>query len=637
MTFPLFDYITPLSARPDPNGGVANGMAGIQSFTDAKRHKADQAQQNSQFQQKFGLEVNDQLMRGDSQQHEQRKDAVSLLGKYNEFLANGDDASAAGLAPALKALGVDLSPSDAPGQSPQDWHAQQSAPASTPVAQPEEMPKLGGANAMHLDPSIAPTVPKGAPRPFAPGESVTNPGGSWSSERTMTVSHPSLNNGAATNIPSIWIKDGKPYQAKNEDEAVQLALQSGLPFKSYGDISEADKASIDREDTWQKLGGPKQARGVEPLYNQAKKSKRDIPPPLMSKFMAAQPPPVEPTDDGQGASMERIRGIGGDPSELMGWGMKHPQPASPGQLGTIDVEGHDEPTPQATPPAAAQAPRAGGLPKYQVSYRGEDLGVIDPNLYHAQNKGRAERMGAGFVAAVPESLREQVGQVTAPADNAKEQAFAIENEKDLLLQAMRSAANKGGKGGVPNGEGVLSSPKEASRFSTDVRGWVSEYTKDNATKDLNKVAVDADNVVGLLDPGESNLATRVAVGRQVKALFGAAASEGERGFILGGQGEFTRLEMQLDNWMKGGELPANFKAALRSIATRSREYSRHRVEDLGKAAADKILNSPIGMRATPEQRAATAELIISTIAGEYGIDHPTASKTAAPKKPGVYQ
>jgi hypothetical protein len=606
MTFPLFDYITPLSARPDPNGGVANGMAGIQSFTDAKRHKADQAQQNSQFQQKFGLEANDQLMRGDAQQHEQRKDAVTLLGKYNEFLANGDDASAAGLAPALKALGVDLSPSDAPGQSPQDWHAQQSAPASTPVVQPEEMPKLGGANAMHLDPSIAPTVPKGAPRPFAPGESVTNPGGSWSSERTMTVTHPSLNNGAATNIPSIWIKDGKPYQAKNEDEAIQLALQSGLPFKSYGDIGEADKASIDREDTWQKLGGPKQARGVEPLYNQAKKSKGDQPPPLLSKFMAAMPHDPEPPAD---------------------------------QLGEIPVEGHDEPPAQTTPPAApAQAPQAaGGLPKYQVSYRGEDLGVIDPNLYHAQNKAAAGRVGGAFLGSLPDSVSEGFRPGLEQPATGKEAKDAVENDLLLTLQGMRSAANKGGKGGAPNGEGVLSSPKEASRFSTDVRGWVSEFTKDNATKDLNKVAVDADNVVGLLDPGESNLATRVAVGRQVKALFGAAASEGERGFILGGQGEFTRLEMQLDNWMKGGELPANFKAALRSIATRSREYSRHRVEDLGKAAADKILNSPIGMRATPEQRAAMAELVTSTIAGEYGIDHPTASKGTPPKKPGVYQ
>lgn len=137
-------------------------------------------------------------------------------------------------------------------------------------------------NRLALDPRIAPKAGVGGIRPFAPGEYVVNPDRSWSSERTMTVSHPALNNGAATNIPSLWIVDGKPYLAKDEDEAVQLALKSGLQWKSYGDLPEADKASIAREDMWQTLKRPSDARGAEPLYQRPQKA--DIPP-LLMKYM----------------------------------------------------------------------------------------------------------------------------------------------------------------------------------------------------------------------------------------------------------------------------------------------------------------------------------------------------------------
>ncbi len=126
----------------------------------------------------------------------------------------------------------------------------------------------------HLDPGLAPQVPHGAPRPFAPGEYVRNPDGSWSSEVTMSVQNPKLNGGRATNIPSMWLKDGKPYIAKDEDEAAGYATQSGLPFRSYDNIDAANQASIDRESAWQPIQNPKDARRVEPLWDQNGKAAR---------------------------------------------------------------------------------------------------------------------------------------------------------------------------------------------------------------------------------------------------------------------------------------------------------------------------------------------------------------------------
>lgn len=130
------------------------------------------------------------------------------------------------------------------------------------------------AKKLHLRGDIAPAVPMGAARPFAPGEYVRNNDNSWSSEISMTVEHPDLNGGKATVIPSLWLKDGRPYQAKDEDEAVALALASRLPFKPYGSIDEAEKSSIDREAKWQPLKRPEDASSIDPLWSIAKKAAR---------------------------------------------------------------------------------------------------------------------------------------------------------------------------------------------------------------------------------------------------------------------------------------------------------------------------------------------------------------------------
>lgn len=117
---------------------------------------------------------------------------------------------------------------------------------------------------LHLDPKRAPIV-KGNARPFAPGEYLLNPNGSWSSEISTTTQDPSFNNGLATTIPTLWLIDGKPTRV-TEDDALELAKQSGLNFKGYKDMNEANKASQDREDAWQTIH-PEQASRVAPLWN----------------------------------------------------------------------------------------------------------------------------------------------------------------------------------------------------------------------------------------------------------------------------------------------------------------------------------------------------------------------------------
>lgn len=141
--------------------------------------------------------------------------------------------------------------------------ASQPSPAKNTEAR--AMPKAGVLpGTLHLDSTIAPHVPPGAPRPFAPGEWVQNPNGSWSSEISVTVTDPRLNGGRATNLPSLWIVDGKPVRV-SEDRAADYALQSKLRWPSYANVKEADAAATRREDRWQNLT-PKIARKVAPLW-----------------------------------------------------------------------------------------------------------------------------------------------------------------------------------------------------------------------------------------------------------------------------------------------------------------------------------------------------------------------------------
>ena len=120
--------------------------------------------------------------------------------------------------------------------------------------------------ALNLNAAIAPKVPEGAARPFAPGEHIRNPDGSWSSEETVTVSgDKSFNGGNPTVLPSLWVKDGKAYVAKDEDEATALAKASGLTWPSFPTMDAAEHFANTREQTWQGME-PQGASGVAPLW-----------------------------------------------------------------------------------------------------------------------------------------------------------------------------------------------------------------------------------------------------------------------------------------------------------------------------------------------------------------------------------
>jgi hypothetical protein len=76
------------------------------------------------------------------------------------------------------------------------------------------------------------------------GPAIINPDGTTSTEVSITVTDPSLNNGAPTNIPSLW--NGKIV---DENTAIANALKAGADkYKSYNSVEEAVAAAKERSD-----------------------------------------------------------------------------------------------------------------------------------------------------------------------------------------------------------------------------------------------------------------------------------------------------------------------------------------------------------------------------------------------------
>lgn len=100
-----------------------------------------------------------------------------------------------------------------------------------------------------------PLTPEAKVERLTPGESVKNPDGTKSTEYSITVEDPRLNDGKPTNIPTIWKVDGKivrlvPHgEAPNDttqEAAISHAIKSGERFPAYDTVDEAVAAAKTR-------------------------------------------------------------------------------------------------------------------------------------------------------------------------------------------------------------------------------------------------------------------------------------------------------------------------------------------------------------------------------------------------------
>ena len=88
-----------------------------------------------------------------------------------------------------------------------------------------------------------PTLPDDAPKLYTHDgyPARQNPDGSHSTEVSITVTNPAINNGAPTNIPSLW--KGKEVDEKT---AIKNAVASGNKYSKFPSIEEAVKSAVAR-------------------------------------------------------------------------------------------------------------------------------------------------------------------------------------------------------------------------------------------------------------------------------------------------------------------------------------------------------------------------------------------------------
>jgi hypothetical protein len=101
-------------------------------------------------------------------------------------------------------------------------------------------------------------------RPFRPGEQITNPDGSYSTEVTTTVED---GRGGWMVIPQLWMSPNGVVDLRDKPDlaastAIHLRDNFGLQFPSFKTVSEADMFARQRSD----MGGAGQGSIVRPPY-----------------------------------------------------------------------------------------------------------------------------------------------------------------------------------------------------------------------------------------------------------------------------------------------------------------------------------------------------------------------------------
>jgi hypothetical protein len=122
----------------------------------------------------------------------------------------------------------------------------------------------------------------------------------------------------------------------------------------------------------------------------------------------------------------------------------------------------------------------------------------------------------------------------------------------------------------PGGPGGGLNPKLTGALTDDQEQHIKNALTSAGVPKLQQAGNDGEKVAGLAE-SKDPLQDKVAAGQMLKSLFGAAASEGERAFVFGSEGEMVRLQQMANNWLNGGEMPPQFAAAIRAA---SRKTSR---------------------------------------------------------------
>ncbi len=264
-----------------------------------------------------------------------------------------------------------------------------------------------------------------------------------------------------------------------------------------------------------------------------------------------------------------------------------------------------------------EAPAAAPSRQWRVfdQKTGRQLGVIDPDKLASENQKRADERAAAYVSGTPDNRKGIIEGMTSAARTPEEVETGMKHGEftfGQLEKTDRTIKNHKGGGGVPpvlSGE-PTGDPKELSRFDSDARQYMTAAMNNAGVKNLNKMASDSERVASMLG-SDVPADQRMAIASQIKANFGAAASEGERAFILESSGAINKILFGIDSWVKTGQVPEGLREGMQQVAVGARKFATELADQVAEKASQDIMESPtIGGRLphifkgklTPEMR-----------------------------------
>lgn len=344
------------------------------------------------------------------------------------------------------------------------------------------------------------------------------------------------------------------------------ALEQYISLMNAGDFEGA-----------QQMAPAMKAMGIELKAADQHQAQQPSPqPPALNPSMAPPeeegPDPQEMTD-----AAERIRSIGGDDSSLR---MPQPKPQPPPM----------QPAPQQPqlrgmtslpPPEQSTGP----LPLIHAQFDGQDMGIIDPNKRVAQEKAYVANEVGSRIDSLPGRFKPLARGAYEGVTNREALAGRDKywsGTKDELFAGERAQAQAEAMGARQGGQ-------QDFQAGSEVRDMIKD--------EMTKTKADRATVVklqGLIDQfkSSSSVQQRLALGAQLKAMFGAAASEGERSYLLGAAGKWASIETKVNEWTNEGQLSPDLVNQLEDASKDMQDSLSVALRDRGAYVANAIKADP---------------------------------------------
>jgi hypothetical protein len=211
------------------------------------------------------------------------------------------------------------------------------------------------------------------------------------------------------------------------------------------------------------------------------------------------------------------------------------------------------------------------------------------------------------------------------------------------LQSMKSKANRGGKGGVPNplDENGMPDPmgKRGHALDKDLNDRVSQVITQERAGGKYTALSDAENTLAQMEDAlnsGNSMSERVAVQQQLLALTGKASRESEQAAITGAAGKWEELKNKMSLWTSNDpNLSRAYVAKFKGMIATQRSSIAKLKQQLAVQAATRMREQASGY---PDPVAShAADIVYGSLSGNFrgGSYEPPAAPAASPAAPAA--